>query len=252
MALQPNRTAAPVARLRIPSSVRGFTLIEIMVVVVILGILAALVAPNVIRRIDDAQVAKARQDIRAYETALNLFRLDNFKYPTTDQGLQALVQQPGDTTIRDRADALVQGSPAADRLRPLAEVAIEVTGYDIGIHTLAQWLSGNYSVERVRAGCAFAIQKYAGQCVPEGTVINTATKWMLRARPEEYETQRTQPGAPSTLPSCFGRLKNSVFPWGPVDSGFPSTHAVVCVVYRCSKRFTTSLAGFQRADGAGE
>lgn len=101
MALQPNRTAAPVARLRIPSSVRGFTLIEIMVVVVILGILAALVAPNVIRRIDDAQVAKARQDIRAYETALNLFRLDNFKYPTTDQGLQALVQQPGDTTIRN-------------------------------------------------------------------------------------------------------------------------------------------------------
>ena len=80
---------------------RGFTLIEIMVVVVILGILAALVAPNVIRRIDDAQIAKARQDIRAYETALNLFRLDNFKYPTTDQGLQALVQQPGDTTIRN-------------------------------------------------------------------------------------------------------------------------------------------------------
>ncbi|MEY4933216.1 MAG: hypothetical protein RLZZ403_1536, partial [Pseudomonadota bacterium] len=49
----------------------------------------------------DAQIAKARQDIRAYETALNLFRLDNFKYPTTDQGLQALVQQPGDTTIRN-------------------------------------------------------------------------------------------------------------------------------------------------------
>jgi len=80
---------------------RGFTLIEIMVVVVILGILAALVAPNVIRRIDDAQIAKARQDIRAYETALNLFRLDNFKYPTTDQGLQALVQQPGDSSIRN-------------------------------------------------------------------------------------------------------------------------------------------------------
>jgi general secretion pathway protein G len=86
---------------RAPFRIRGFTLIEIMVVVVILGILAALVAPNVIRRIDDAQIAKARQDIRAYETALNLFRLDNFKYPTTDQGLQSLVQQPGDTTIRN-------------------------------------------------------------------------------------------------------------------------------------------------------
>ncbi len=83
------------------AAAKGFTLIEIMVVVVILGILAALVAPNVIRRIDDAQVAKARQDIRAYETALNLFRLDNFKYPTTDQGLEALVQQPGDPSIRN-------------------------------------------------------------------------------------------------------------------------------------------------------
>lgn len=97
---------------------------------------------------------------------------------------------PGDTTIRDRADELVRGSPAADRLRPLAEVAIEVTGYDVGIHTLAQWLGGGYTVERVRAGCAFAVQKYAGQCVPEGTVINTATKWMLRARPDEYPQAR--------------------------------------------------------------
>jgi general secretion pathway protein G len=65
----------------------GFTLIEIMVVVVILGILAALVAPNVIRRVDDARVTKAKQDIRAYETALNLYRMDNFRYPTTEQGL---------------------------------------------------------------------------------------------------------------------------------------------------------------------
>lgn len=80
---------------------RGFTLIEIMVVVVILGILAALVAPNVIRRIDDAQIAKVKQDIRSYETALNLFRMDNFKYPTSDQGLQALIAQPNDPTIRN-------------------------------------------------------------------------------------------------------------------------------------------------------
>ncbi len=79
----------------------GFTLIEIMVVVVILGILAALVAPNVIDRIDDANVAKAKQDIRSFETALNLFRMDNFKYPTTEQGLRALVEQPNDPTIRN-------------------------------------------------------------------------------------------------------------------------------------------------------
>ena len=81
--------------------VRGFTLIEIMVVVVILGLLAAIVAPNVIRRIDDAQVAKAKQDIRSYETALNLFRMDNFKYPTSDMGLNALVAKPGDSSIRN-------------------------------------------------------------------------------------------------------------------------------------------------------
>ncbi|HKE44981.1 MAG TPA: type II secretion system major pseudopilin GspG [Steroidobacteraceae bacterium] len=79
----------------------GFTLIEILVVVVIIGILAAIVAPRIMSRIDDAQIAKARQDIRVYETALNLFRLDNYKYPTTDQGLQALVQQPADPGIRN-------------------------------------------------------------------------------------------------------------------------------------------------------
>ena len=80
---------------------RGFTLIEIMVVVVILGILAALVAPNVIRRIDDARVTKAKQDIRAYETALNLYRMDNFRYPTTEQGLQSLVTRPADPNIKN-------------------------------------------------------------------------------------------------------------------------------------------------------
>ncbi len=78
----------------------GFTLLEIMVVVVILGILAALVAPNVIRRIDDANVTKAKQDIRAFETALNLYRMDCFRYPTTDQGLEALVKQPSDPNLR--------------------------------------------------------------------------------------------------------------------------------------------------------
>jgi general secretion pathway protein G len=79
----------------------GFTLLEIMVVVVILGILAALVAPNVIRRIDDANVTKAKQDIRAFETALNLYRMDNFRYPTTEQGLEALVKQPNYPNVRN-------------------------------------------------------------------------------------------------------------------------------------------------------
>jgi general secretion pathway protein G len=73
---------------------RGFTLIEVMVVVVILGILAALVVPKIMSRPDDARLAKARQDIRTVEAALNLYKLDNYVYPTTDQGLEALVAKP--------------------------------------------------------------------------------------------------------------------------------------------------------------
>lgn len=72
----------------------GFTLIEVMVVVVILGILAAIVVPRIMDRPDEARVTKVRSDIRALESALNLYRLDNFRYPTTDQGLRALVERP--------------------------------------------------------------------------------------------------------------------------------------------------------------
>ncbi len=79
----------------------GFTLIEIMVVVIILGILAAIVAPNVIGRIDDAQIARVQQDLRGVESALKFYRLDNFAYPSSEQGLQALVTRPNDPNIRN-------------------------------------------------------------------------------------------------------------------------------------------------------
>ena len=73
---------------------RGFTLIELMVVVVILAILAAFVIPNVMDRPDEARVVKARQDLSSISSALKLYKLDNFVYPTTDQGLEALVKKP--------------------------------------------------------------------------------------------------------------------------------------------------------------
>ncbi len=72
----------------------GFTLIEVMVVVVILSILAAIVVPRIMDRPDQARIVKAKQDIRSLEAALNLYRLDNFNYPTTEQGLEALVSPP--------------------------------------------------------------------------------------------------------------------------------------------------------------
>jgi general secretion pathway protein G len=80
--------------IRYHSRQRGFTLIEIMVVVVILGILASVVVPRIMDNPDKARVAKARHDIQALESALDVYRLDNYVYPTTDQGLEALVTQP--------------------------------------------------------------------------------------------------------------------------------------------------------------
>lgn len=94
-----------------PGRQRGFTLIEIMVVVIILGILAAIVAPNVIGRVGEAQVTAARQDLRSIESALKLYRLDNFSYPTTEQGLEALVAKPADPSIRNWKGPYVERVP---------------------------------------------------------------------------------------------------------------------------------------------
>lgn len=72
----------------------GFTLIELMVVLVIIGVLAALIVPNVLDRADDARVTAARTDVNNLMQALKLYKLDNQRYPTTEQGLQALVAKP--------------------------------------------------------------------------------------------------------------------------------------------------------------
>ena len=81
-------------RLRAARVLGGFTLIEIMVVIVILGVLAALVVPRVMSRPDEARAVAAKQDVASIMQALKLYRLDNQRYPTTEQGLMALVQKP--------------------------------------------------------------------------------------------------------------------------------------------------------------
>lgn len=84
---------------KINSKQSGFTLIELMVVVVILAILAAIAVPMLMDRPDEARAVKAKQDISALSSSLQLYRLDNFRYPTTDQGLEALVTKPNSEPV---------------------------------------------------------------------------------------------------------------------------------------------------------
>lgn len=87
------------------NSRQGFTLIEIMIVVVIISVLIGLVAPNILGRVDEARVTAAQADLATMQQALEMYKLDNHNYPSTDQGLQALVEKPS-------------GSPEAKRWNP--------------------------------------------------------------------------------------------------------------------------------------
>ncbi|MFD1217668.1 type II secretion system major pseudopilin GspG [Microbulbifer celer] len=73
---------------------RGFTLIEIMVVIVILGVLGAMVVPSILGKTGEARIKAAKSDLRTIETALDMYRMDNFVYPSSEQGLEALVTKP--------------------------------------------------------------------------------------------------------------------------------------------------------------
>ena len=77
-----------------PRNSRGFTLIELMIAVVIIGILAAIIAPNVIGRLHDAKVSAAKQDVATLAQSLSMYKIDNGRFPTGEQGLKALVEKP--------------------------------------------------------------------------------------------------------------------------------------------------------------
>lgn len=92
---------------------QGFTLIEVMVVVVIMAILAAIIVPKIMSRPDQAKIVKVKQDIASISDALDLYRLDNGRYPTQSQGLQALVSKPTVAPIPDNysPDAYLKQMP---------------------------------------------------------------------------------------------------------------------------------------------
>jgi len=81
-------------RLQTAHHTHGFTLIEILVVVVILGILGAIVVPRLLEHPGEARLVRAKQDIQSIVTSLSIYKMDNFTYPSTEQGLEALVQKP--------------------------------------------------------------------------------------------------------------------------------------------------------------
>jgi general secretion pathway protein G len=92
--VEPHEAMSMQLRNRAGHRERGFTLIELMVVLVIIGVLAALIVPNMIDRADDARVTAARTDVNNLMQALKLYKLDNLRYPSAEQGLQALVAKP--------------------------------------------------------------------------------------------------------------------------------------------------------------
>ena len=138
---------------------RGFTLIEIMVVVVILGILATIIVPKIVSRPDEARIVKVKQDILAVQNALDLYKLDNGFYPSTDQGLDALVFKPSSSPEPRNWKAYLPAVPVDPWNRPY------------------QYLNPGQQGE-------IDIFTYGADGLPEGTGINaTIGNWNVHNTP---------------------------------------------------------------------
>jgi len=123
-------------RMHRPHAMRGFTLIEIMVVVVIIGLLVGIVAPNVIGQLGKAEVGAARADIDRLATALDLFRLDHYRYPTADEGLEILM---GNAEINNRpVEKLIDSVPLDPWQRPYYYVYPSTRGDEYDLYTLGR------------------------------------------------------------------------------------------------------------------
>jgi general secretion pathway protein G len=111
----------------------GFTLIEVMVVVVILGILAAMIVPKIMGRPDEARAVAARQDIASLMQALKLYKLDNGRYPAMDQGLDALVRKPSTGTIPGNWKATLERLPKDPWGNPYQYMNPGLQGTDVDV-----------------------------------------------------------------------------------------------------------------------
>ena len=124
----PTAIASLASPARQRAKARGFTLIELMVVLVIIGVLAALIVPNVLDRTDDARATAARTDINNLMQALKLYKLDNQRYPSAEQGLEALVKKPSAGAVPPNWRSYLSKLPADPWGRPYQYIYPGVKG----------------------------------------------------------------------------------------------------------------------------